>query len=229
MRPLLIFALVLVVCKTSAQSNLVFSIPKEYDVKIAIPGYNSTRPQTWQVKFENIQQGNIKVNVIIMKPGASTEERTFILNVERGYEYTYFITPYKGGPECNIANAYTLEQVYGQNHTNTQPTNTTGRLQWYNGKPVPSETELAAFVNSIKERRFGSDMLKFCETYIPKFYFYVEDVERFLKVFQFDDDKVKLAKLAYDHTINKHMYFSLKNSFKFTSSFEEVETYISKR
>lgn len=226
MRSLFILLLVTMGFGSFAQSNLVFSLPKEYEIKVTINGYNSTKPLTWQVKFENIQQGTISATVVVTKPGSTKEERTFTLTIERGYEYTYFITPYKGGPECNLASIYTIEQVYGKNGDNIQPVNNDVRLNNYNGRPVLSLKDVDDFVSAAAQQKYGSDIIKWLKNQIPKFYFYTDDVVKLVTTLKYDSDKLELAKFAYDHTLDKHLYFKLAKSFQYSSTAEDLAKYV---
>jgi hypothetical protein len=229
MRTLMMIALVFGSSMIFAQSNLVFSVPKEYDTKISIAGFNSTKPQTWQVKFQNIPQGTVKIVVTVTKPGLDwKDEVTYNLAIERGYEYTYFITPYKVGSECHLANAYTLEQVYGKNSDN-QPTTGDVRVTSYDGRPVLSLKDLADFVAVAAQQKYGSNILEWLKKQMPAFYFYTDDIVRLVYTLQYDSDKLVLAKFAYDYTIDKQLYFKLGKTFQYTSTAEELTNYIAGR
>lgn len=221
----------------NAQSNLVFSIPSEYDFRVMIQNFNSTKPQTWQTKFENIPAGEIRVTIVVSKSSAYQREQTFTLNIERGYELTYFILPYDNGIMCRLANYYTIEQVYGKNHLNDhgrgnstgdEQGTSTSRVRTYKGKPVMSTTELNEFLVSVKKIYYFGDRVKFIKTHLPDFYMYTDDIVQILSLLTTENEKLDVAIYAYDYTIDNSYYFKLRGSFS-QYSYDQLTDSIAKK
>jgi hypothetical protein len=171
------FSFLLATSFVQAQSNLIFSIPRDYNIKVYIANYNSTKPQAWQVKFQNIPEGKYEVVVTVSKSDNSFQRtENFSLDIERGYETTYFIYPSNNRLECKIANYYTLDQVYGKNADNQKSADSKERLEAYNGKPVLNQKDFYSFWEAAKTRTYGSDIIEFLKKQMPRFYFYTDDV-----------------------------------------------------
>lgn len=234
----LLFFITLIVNSTSAfsQANLIFSLPHEYDFKVTIAGHNSTKPQTWQTKFEKLPAGEYNVTIAVSKPNTTySRVETVTVKADRGYEITYFVIPYDNGLMCRIANYYTIEQVYGFNQNNSGggvangPGDSKARVSMYNGKPVLSSRDLADFMVSVNNIYTSSDKMNFFKAQLPKFYSYTDDVIAFAETFYSEADKLALAKLAYDYTIDKQLYFKMSKVFYSSSSMKELQQYIAER
>ena len=214
---------------TYSQSNYIFSISKEYDLHIELGSFSYKKPETWQLRFENIVAGTYRMNITVSKPGTNYRStRAFDIKIFDGYEVIYYVTPYSSGIEYDLAAYYDLKKLQGSS-SSTDAVGSDGRYITYQGKPVFSKADIDDLKNRAKAKKFDDDISGFLKQTMSKGMFYTEDVISVLSILKFDDTRVSLAKYLYDNTIDKHKYYQLSVSFKFSSSFEEVMTYISKR
>jgi hypothetical protein len=209
----------------SAQSNLIFSIPRDYAVKVSIQNYDYTKPQTWQVKFENVPEGKYDAVITLSKSDNSFQKtQTFSLEVKTGYEITYFAYPANSGLECKLAIYYPLDQIYNKKGNTT--TEAPRRLDTYEGKPVLNQKDFRDFWDAATKITYGPSLLEFLQKQVPKFYFYTDDIVYLANIFTYEPYKLDFAKFAYDYTIDKHLYFKLRKSFSYGPYYDELEKYI---
>ncbi len=229
MKILLLIIFCLMQLFSSAQSNYIFSVPAAYDLHIELGNYSYKKPETWQIKFENIPAGNHKIKFIVTKPGTSYKiTHSTTVEVKSGYEIIYFVIPYTNSLEFGLAAYYDLKKFNG-NNAGTEAVGSDGRYITYHGKPVFSKADIADLKTRANAKRFDDDIAAFLKETMSKAMFYTEDVISMLSILKFDDTRVRLAKNLYDNTIDKHKYYQLSGSFKFSSSFDEVMAYVSKR
>lgn len=212
-----------------SQSNYTFAVPSEYDIHIEIGNFSYKKPETWQLKFENITAGTYSMKVTVSKPGTNYKStKKFDIKIVNGYEVIYYVIPYTSGIEYNLAAYYDLKKFQGSGSTENA-VGPDGRFLTYQGKPVFSKADVADLRKRAKAKTFDDDIAQFLKDIMSKGMFYTEDVISMLTILKFDDSRVELAKYLYDNTIDKHKYYQLSHSFKFSSSFDEVMAYISKR
>jgi hypothetical protein len=191
-----------------AQANIIFSLPQRYEFTVQLGEYNFHRPQTWQIKFENIPAGNHVVTVTVSRPNSSYRvTQKFNLTVAAGYESTYFIMPYEKDLDFHLANYYTIQQVYGKEYRNETRNEEPSRLTEFNGRKVLSKKDLEAFYFALKKQEPSGNQLVFAKAEMPLFYFYTEDIIYLLYVVPSESQKLDIAKFAYDHCIDPEQYF----------------------
>ncbi len=67
-----------------------------------------------------------------------------------------------------------------------------------------------------------TNKMKSAEQIIDNNYFSTEQVKQMLQLFNSDDNKLELAKLAYNKTIDQSNYYTINNIFKFDSDRDEL-------
>ena len=74
---------------------------------------------------------------------------------------------------------------------------------------------------------FESTNLNIVKTAIDKNYFSSEQLREILKYFNFESNKLEIAKYAYTKICDKNNFFKVYDAFNFDSSIDELKNYIS--
>lgn len=89
-----------------------------------------------------------------------------------------------------------------------------------------SDDEFDGVLNNISRERSENNMMKSATQIINTNYFSSEQVKEMLQLFSFENNKLELAKLAYDKTVDQRNYFVVNDVFSYGSSKEELTRYI---
>lgn len=89
-----------------------------------------------------------------------------------------------------------------------------------------SDIEFNTVLNNISRERSENNMMKSATQIISTNYFSAEQVKEMLQLFNFEDNKLQLAKLAYDKTVDQRNYFVVNDVFNYGSSKDELARYI---
>jgi hypothetical protein len=89
-----------------------------------------------------------------------------------------------------------------------------------------SDAEFNNVLDNISQERSESNMMKSATQIITTNYFSAEQVKEMLQLFSFENNKLELAKLAYDKTVDQRNYFVVNDVFSFNSSKDELARYI---
>jgi hypothetical protein len=95
----------------------------------------------------------------------------------------------------------------------------------YNSKAI-SDADLDRVLANISKERFESNMMKSATQIISTNYFTSEQVKDLLKLFSFESNKLELAKLAYNKTVDQRNYYLINDVFSFSSSKDELARFI---
>lgn len=224
----LIMLMLLFSLNALSQSNFIFSVPQEYNIHVEIGTFSYTKPKTWQLKFTGIAEGLQPITITVTKP--NTNYKIIFhskLQVDNGYETTYFVIPKENTLQVEIAVSYNLKELYGNN--NVQTTSADGRYTTYQNKPVFSVADIKDLKKRAIDISFDNQILDFLRSTIKKGWLYSEDVAMLLGAFSFDNNRLSFAKFAYDYTVDKHKYYTLSNSFDFSSNYNDLMNYIKNR
>jgi hypothetical protein len=218
----LIILILLLSLNSYSQSNYIFSVPPEYNIHAELSGFSYTKPKTWQLKFTNIPEGQYAITITVSKPNTAYKQTiTRTLEVDNGFEKTYFVIPYRDEIEVQLAVAYTLKELNG-----TVENTGNGRYTTYQNKPVFSKGDIEDLRKRAVEISFDNKMLEFLKSTIVNGWLYTEDVITLLRAFSFDRYRLDMAKFAFSYTIDKHKYYTLSNSFDFQSYYNNLMEYV---
>jgi hypothetical protein len=107
------------------------------------------------------------------------------------------------------------------------------RMPGYNGPvgcPYPMSTsEFQEARTSIASKSFEDTRMTLVKQIGSERCFTVEQVKGLMGLFSFEDNKLDLAKFAYDHTYDIGNYYKVNEGFSFESSTEELNEYIKSR
>jgi len=85
-----------------------------------------------------------------------------------------------------------------------------------------SDHEFSRVLWAISKERRESNKMRSAEQIIATNYFTVEQVKELLYLFSSEDNRLELAKLAYDKTVDQSNYYALNDMFSFSNSKDEL-------
>lgn len=89
------------------------------------------------------------------------------------------------------------------------------------------QAELDEIKATVKKQSFSSTQLALIKQILSaKKCFKCAQIKQLMQVFSFEDDKMELAKFAYDYTTDKNNYYTLTDAFSFSASKEELLNFI---
>lgn len=90
-----------------------------------------------------------------------------------------------------------------------------------------SNTDYNQIKSSIEKERFASTKLTLAKQALQaKKCFTVEQIIRILQLFTFEDNKLELAKFAYEYCIDRENYYRVNDVFTFSSSKDELNRFL---
>lgn len=95
----------------------------------------------------------------------------------------------------------------------------------YNNR-VMQPPSFNAFKETLIKERFDNSKLAIARQVIDQNYFSADQVKQLAQLFSSDNSKLDIVKYAYRNTVNKQDYFLLYDVFTFSTSKEELASYI---
>lgn len=103
----------------------------------------------------------------------------------------------------------------------------------YNGEigcnPPLSNSRFNQMLNSIREQDFEAAKKRVAKQIIDTNCMTTANIISILNLFDFDKDKLELAKFAYDYVYDIENYYMVNDVFDFTSNVEKLDNYIRNR
>jgi len=97
----------------------------------------------------------------------------------------------------------------------------------YYGCPYPMEdSDFQIALRSIDSKSFSDSKLLVAKQVLDKNCVLSTQVMQIMEQFDFEEDKLEIAKYAYGSTLDIGNYFRVNDAFDFESSIEELDTYI---
>lgn len=93
------------------------------------------------------------------------------------------------------------------------------------GYPM-SNSDFQSAYNSIKSKSFDDTKLTVAKQIINSNCMKTSQVKQLMSLFGFESTKLSLAKYAYMHTYDPNNYYQLNDAFSYSSSIDELNTYI---
>lgn len=125
--------------------------------------------------------------------------------------------------------------TYSETHTTTTTTGahhteTTYVLPGYSGPygcPYPmAPHDFADAKRSIASKDFSDSKLRMAKQIIDSNCLLSSQVMEIMQLFDFEDDKLEIAKYAFGYTLDYGNYYKVNNAFEFESTIEELDNYI---
>lgn len=92
-----------------------------------------------------------------------------------------------------------------------------------------SDRQFKQLVENIKNKWIVYQKMDAARDALKNEYFTTLQVRQILELFSTDNEKLELAKLAYNRTVDRRRFYTLYDVFSFRSSREELERYIKER
>jgi hypothetical protein len=89
-----------------------------------------------------------------------------------------------------------------------------------------SDVEYNQLLHNINRESSENNMMKSATLIINTNYLTSEQVKEMLQLFTFENNKLSLAELAYDKTVDKRNYFVVNDVFSYSSSKDELARFI---
>ena len=89
-----------------------------------------------------------------------------------------------------------------------------------------TDYEFNHVLDNISKERFENNMLKSATQIINSNYFTSEQVKQMLQLFSFENNKLDLAKLAFDKTVDQRNFYIVNDVFSYSNSKDELARYI---
>lgn len=133
--------------------------------------------------------------------------------------------------DANESSSTTYTETIITTTENVPAGNSTGYiLPGYNGSygcPYPmSPSDFENAKNSIASKSFSDSKLRLAKQIIDSNCLLSSQVMQIMQLFDFESDKLELAKYAYGYTLDYGNYYQLNNAFEYESSIEELDNYI---
>lgn len=85
-----------------------------------------------------------------------------------------------------------------------------------------------AFLANMKKEPFADSRLKMLETALVSTDFTTEQCQQLVKLYNFNDDKVKVMKLMYPQIVDKEAFFTVIGTLTFSSDKDEMNDFVRK-
>jgi hypothetical protein len=95
-----------------------------------------------------------------------------------------------------------------------------------NCNSLVGKTEMDQMISSIDSKSFSDSKLIVAKQAIKGNCLKASQVKTLMMLFDFEDDRLELAKYAYDFTLDKQNYYMVNDAFTFEMTIEELNAYI---
>jgi hypothetical protein len=202
----------------------------------------------YNVIIETVSNKQQKYNLY----AAPNSEIIYVLNTNYSSpKSSYFIEDIYPLPSSNSSNSFGWHQNNGNvnnglgqinininNQMNTQQNNDIVApiieevvyLEGYNGdigcEPPVNNTRFRSMLATIEKQNFASSKKRIAKQIISSNCILTDNLVQIIDLFDFESDKLSVAKFAYDYTYDIENYYKINNVFDFESSIEELDKYI---
>jgi hypothetical protein len=244
------FALVLLTCTLAHASEFILRVNRKGQFIVSASNQTQTNNintyqfynlygGTTQVKVVDKLNGqvifknnlNIPDNVQLVAELDSYGTMTIVANNPIGYTNG----GYGGGWNGNVGtvnyggnNGGYYGGGYQNNHcgTGTYP-NYQGDGYYNQGQTANNSNYFNQFQSSLKSESFDSNRLQNAKVYATKVNLSAKQIKDIAATFTFDSNRLDWAKAAYSSCYDKENYFLLRETFTFSSSYSDLQDYIS--
>jgi hypothetical protein len=251
------FALVLISCTLAHASELVLRVNRNGQFIVSASSQtqvnnvnNVNNVNTY--RFYNLYGGNTQVKVVdkmsgqvIFKNNLNIPDNTQMvaeldsygtLTIVANNPLGYSNGGWNGNGNVgtvnygNNGNGYYGGSYYGggyqNNHCGTYPTYQ-GDGYYNQGQTNNNNQYFNQFLSSLKSESFDSNRLQNAKVYASKTNLSASQIKDIAATFTFDSNRLDWAKAAYNSCYDKGNYFLLRETFTFSSSYSELQDYVS--
>ena len=240
------FALVLLTCTLTHASELLLRVNRKG--LFIVSASNQTQTNNFNTyQFSNLYAGNTQVKVVDKMNGQVIFKNN--LNIPEGVqliaELDHFgtLTIVANNPMVSSNGGWSNGNVgtinygtnggygnwnygggYQNNHCGTYP-NYQGDGYYNQGQSA--NNQFNQFLASLKSESFDSNRLQNAKVYASKMNLSANQIKDIAATFTFDSNRLDWAKAAYSSCYDKGNYFVLRETFAFSSSYSELQDYVS--
>ena len=98
----------------------------------------------------------------------------------------------------------------------------------YNRKAM-EHSAFQQFKQSCEKEPFDNTKMRIAKQFMPMNNFNTEQVKELVGIFSFENNKLDMAKYAYDYTVDKGNYYVVNDAFSFNNSKDALMDYIKNR
>jgi hypothetical protein len=217
-----------------AQSKLSISASGNADIRALVDGVKYTSNGR-DIVINNLKNGNHSVKIF---RAVNDRNRYNSNNRSNGYQLVYnnnlFVKPqYHVDITINrFGKAFVDEQmISGGYNEDDDDWGVDNNDQYYDrdSRRAMDKTAFQQLKQSIDNEAFENTKLKVAKQFIATNYFTTAQVKELVLLFSFENNRLDIAKYAYDYTIDKGNYFLVNDAFSFSNSKEALMDYIKNR
>ncbi len=152
--------------------------------------------------------------------GLLAQENNRLTLAKNAYAHTFDIANYLSFRQLlsHLPYRKELEQFINANQIPPQP---------QQPPCMVTRDEFGEVMASIKKQNFNNTRLTLAKQILSsRKCFTTQQIKDIVKLFDFEDSKLEIAKYAYDFCIDKQKYFTINDVFTYSSSVEELSKYI---
>ncbi len=130
--------------------------------------------------------------------------------------------------ETNVSSTSTTTTIStGTVHSGGQTSYVLPGYDGYYGCPYPiSDQDFQMAKRSIESKDFSDSKVLIAKQVLDANCVLTSQVYQIVELFDFEDDRLEIAKYAYGSTLDVGNYFRINDAFDFESTIEELDTYI---
>jgi hypothetical protein len=217
-----------------AQTKLTISAIGNADLRVMVDGMKYTSNGR-DIVINNLKNGNRIVKIF---RAGNDRNRFNGNNRNNGYQLVYnssvFVKPqYHVDITINrFGKAFVDEQmINGGYNDDDDDWGVDNNDQYYDrsSRRAMDNNAFQQLKQSIANESFDNTRLKVAKQVVSTNYFNAAQVKDLLALFSFENNKLELAKYAYDYTVDKGNYFMVNDAFSYSSSKEALMDYIKNR
>ncbi|MDF3029230.1 MAG: hypothetical protein K0S23_3537 [Fluviicola sp.] len=233
------FALVLLTCTFAHASELLLRINRKGQFIVSASSQTQTNNfNTYQ--FYNLYGGTTQVKVVDKLNGQVIFKNN--LHIPEGYQLIAELDIYgtmtivannplansNGGWSNNVGTInYGNGNYSGGNQNNHCGTYPNYQGDGYYNQGQSTNNYFNQFVTSLRNESFDSNRLQNAKVYAAKTNLSANQIKEIAATFTFDSNRLDWAKAAYGSCYDKGNYFLLRETFTFSSSYSDLQDYIS--
>ncbi len=217
-----------------AQSKLSISASGNADIRVMVDGVRYTSNGR-DIVISNLRNGNHTVKIF---RAGNDRNRYNGNNRGNGYQLVYsnnlFIKPqYHVDITINrFGKAFVDEQMISSGYNDDDDDwGVDNNDQYYDrsSRRVMDKAVFDQFKQTLRNEVFEDARLQIAKQFVGTNYFNTAQVKEMLSLFVFEENKLALAKYAYDFTVDKGNYFIVNDAFIFSENKESLMKYIQNR
>lgn len=200
------------ICRYQSESPLSMTATTESDQNVFVPLTNEApAPQTSQEQVIMTTQTETHV---------TPDSEQISMDVKApGIDVSF---------KVNSNETVVTEEVYTTS-TSSNTTSQTIAKELIEDDGCPNELnrlELDQLTQSIKSKSFADTKMTIAKQALKDSCLKAAQVKNIMILFDFEDDKLELAKFCYDYTLDKNNYYLVNDAFTFETTIDELNAYI---